>query len=114
MVGHNKGFSDRRAVERLGDGRACGQRTSSIALAGLTTWRTDQTSLLRARPARHDGSVPQSRSIKFRRSQIIWLAVIVAVGVTAGIAAGPWWGVGAAAVVLAISEVIERVHRSRI
>lgn len=69
-----------------------------------------------ARPAyrlRHDEAVARARSISFRRSQLIWLAVIVAVGVTVGVIAGPWWGVGAAAIVLAVSEVIERVQRSR-
>ena len=30
-----------------------------------------------------------------------------------GVLAGVWWGLGAAAIVLAISEVIERVQRSR-
>ncbi len=57
--------------------------------------------------------MPQTRSIVPRRSQIIWLLVIVAVGVIVGILAGAWWGVGAAVVVLAISEVIERGQRSR-
>jgi predicted membrane protein len=57
--------------------------------------------------------VPQSRSIHLRRSQIIWLVAVVAVGVIVGVLVGPWWGVGAAAIVLAISEVIERVQRSR-
>ena len=57
--------------------------------------------------------MPQSRSIQFRRSQIIWLVAIVAVGVIVGATAGVWWGVGAAMVMLAISEVIERVQRSR-
>jgi predicted membrane protein len=38
---------------------------------------------------------------------------IVAVGVIVGILAGPWWGVAAAVIMLAISEVIERVQRSR-
>ncbi len=69
-----------------------------------------------ARPAyrlRHDEAVARARSISFRRSQLIWLAVIVAVGVIVGILAGPWWGVGAAVLVLALSEVIERVQRSR-
>jgi hypothetical protein len=61
----------------------------------------------------HDGRVPQIRSINPRRSQIIWLVVIVAVGVAVGILAGAWWGVGAAVILLAISEVIERVQRSR-
>jgi uncharacterized ion transporter superfamily protein YfcC len=66
-----------------------------------------------ARPPGHDESVPQTRSIRLRRSQIIWLMVIVAVGVIVGVLAGAWWGVGAAAIMLAISEVIERVQRSR-
>ncbi|MET0662483.1 MAG: hypothetical protein ABWZ42_05060 [Ilumatobacteraceae bacterium] len=57
--------------------------------------------------------MPQTRSIHLRRSQIIWLTAIVAVGVIVGFLAGPWWGVGAALTVLAISEVIERVRRSR-
>jgi predicted membrane protein len=57
--------------------------------------------------------VPQIRSIRPRRSQIIWLAAIVAVGVIVGVLAGPWWGVGAAVIMLAISEVIERVQRAR-
>jgi hypothetical protein len=61
----------------------------------------------------HDESVPQTRSIHLRRSQIIWLIVIVAVGVIGGVLAGVWWGLGAAALALAISEVIERVQRSR-
>ena len=57
--------------------------------------------------------MPQARSIQFRRSQIIWLVAIVAVGVIVGIVAGAWWGIGAAVIVLAISEVTERVQRSR-
>ena len=39
--------------------------------------------------------------------------VIVAVGVIVGLLAGLWWGIGAAVIVLALSEVIERVQRSR-
>jgi hypothetical protein len=66
----------------------------------------------RIRPG-HDEPVPQTRRISLRRSQIIWLVVIVAVGVIVGILAGAWWGVGAAVIVLALSEVIERVQRSR-
>ncbi|HSM67006.1 MAG TPA: hypothetical protein VK860_11920 [Ilumatobacteraceae bacterium] len=57
--------------------------------------------------------MPQTRSIQIRRSQIIWLIAIVAVGVIVGVVVGAWWGVGAAAIALAISEGIERVQRSR-
>ena len=57
--------------------------------------------------------MPQARSVQLRRSQIIWLAVIVTVGVVVGVLAGAWWGVAAAVIVLALSEVIERVHRAR-
>lgn len=57
--------------------------------------------------------MPQTRSIQFRRSQIIWLMAIVAVGVIVGVVAGVWWGLGAAVIGLAISEVVERVQRSR-
>jgi predicted membrane protein len=39
--------------------------------------------------------------------------VIVAVGVIVGVLAGPWWGIGAALILLALNEVIERVQRSR-
>jgi uncharacterized ion transporter superfamily protein YfcC len=61
----------------------------------------------------HDEAVPQTRSLHLRRSQLISLVAIVAVGVIVGVLAGAWWGVGAAAIMLAISEVIERVQRSR-
>jgi hypothetical protein len=57
--------------------------------------------------------VPQTRSIHLRRSQLIWLAVIVVVGLIVGVLAGAWWGIGAAVIVLAINEVIERVQRAR-
>jgi hypothetical protein len=57
--------------------------------------------------------VPQARRIKLRRSQLIWLVVIVAVGVIVGALAGPWWGIGASLIVLAFNEVIERVQRAR-
>lgn len=57
--------------------------------------------------------MPQTRSIRIRPSQIVWLILIVAVGVIVGVVAGAWWGVGAAAVVLAISEVVERIQRAR-
>lgn len=57
--------------------------------------------------------MPQTRSIHLRRSQIVWLVAIVVVGVIVGVLAGVWWGIGAAAVVLVISEVVERVQRSR-
>lgn len=57
--------------------------------------------------------MPQTRSIHLRRSQVIWLVAIVAIGVIVGVVAGVWWGVGAAAILLAINEAIERVQRSR-
>jgi uncharacterized ion transporter superfamily protein YfcC len=65
-----------------------------------------------AHPPGHDEPVPQRRSITLRRPQIIWLVVLVAVGVIVGVLAGAWWGIGAAVIVLALSEVIERVQRS--
>ena len=61
----------------------------------------------------HDEAVPQTRSITLRRSQLVWLIAIVVVGVVVGILVGPWWGVGAAAMLLAVNEVIERAQRSR-
>ncbi len=57
--------------------------------------------------------MPQSRSIQLRRSQVIWLVAIVVIGVVVGVLVGPGWGVGAAAVALAVSEVIERAGRAR-
>jgi hypothetical protein len=57
--------------------------------------------------------VPQSRRVRLRRSQIVWLAAIVVVGVVLGVLAGPWWGLGAAAIVLVANEVIERIQRAR-
>lgn len=57
--------------------------------------------------------MPQTRSLHLRRSQIFALVAIIAVGVIVGVLAGVWWGVGAAAIMLAISEVFERVQRSR-
>ncbi len=57
--------------------------------------------------------MPQTRSFRLRRSQIIWLVAIVAVGVIVGAVVGVWWGVGAAAIMLAVSEVIERAQRAR-
>lgn len=60
-----------------------------------------------------DGAMPTTRPVRLRTSQLIWLVAIVAVGVIVGVTAGPWWGAGAAVVLLAISEVIERVRRAR-
>ena len=57
--------------------------------------------------------MPQTRSITFRRSQIIWLIAVVATGAVVGILAGAWWGIGAAVIVLVISEAIERIQRTR-
>jgi len=61
----------------------------------------------------HDEAVAKTRRIHLRRSQIVWLVAIAAAGLTVGVLAGAWWGVGAAVLVLAISEVIERIQRSR-
>ena len=57
--------------------------------------------------------MPQTRSITFRRSQIIWLIAVVATGAVVGILAGAWWGIGAAVIVLVISEATERIQRTR-
>lgn len=57
--------------------------------------------------------MPVNRSVRLRPSQIVWLVAIVVVGLVVGFIVGPWWGVGAAAIVLLISEVIERVQRAR-
>jgi F0F1-type ATP synthase beta subunit len=90
---------------------ACG--TGASGRADVRWVRIDQTWLVRSIRPGHDEAVPQTRSILPRRSQIISLLVIVAVGLTVGVLAGAWWGVGAAVIMLAISEVIERVQRSR-
>jgi hypothetical protein len=57
--------------------------------------------------------MPQRRAVKLRRSQLVWLALIVAVGLVVGVIAGVWWGIGAAVVVLLVSEIVERVQRAR-
>ncbi|MFN8021694.1 MAG: hypothetical protein U0Q03_09235 [Acidimicrobiales bacterium] len=57
--------------------------------------------------------MPKQRSLRLRRSQIIWLIAIIVVGVIVGVGVGAWWGVGAAAIVLAVSETIERRERAR-
>jgi hypothetical protein len=57
--------------------------------------------------------VPARRELKLRTSQLVWLVVIVVTGIVVGVAVGTWWGLGAAAIVLAISEITERVQRSR-
>ena len=57
--------------------------------------------------------MPQTRSITFRRSQIIWLIAVVATAAVVGILAGAWWGIGAAVIVLVISEATERIQRTR-
>lgn len=57
--------------------------------------------------------MPASRDLRLRPSQIVWLVVVVVVGVVVGVVAGPWWGAGAAVVVLLVSDVVERIQRSR-
>ena len=44
---------------------------------------------------------------------IAWLIAIVVVGVVVGITVGIGWGLGAAAVVLVLSELVERAGRRR-
>jgi uncharacterized ion transporter superfamily protein YfcC len=80
---------------------------------GPTRSDVEQVWLVRRCARRHDDAVPQSRSIHLRRSQIIWLVAIVVIGVVVGVLAGAWWGLGAAAILLATSEVIERAQRTR-
>ena len=59
------------------------------------------------------GPVPQTRRLRLRRSQLIWLAAVIVVGVVVGVLFGAWWGVGAALLVLALNEVLERIQRAR-
>jgi hypothetical protein len=47
------------------------------------------------------------------KRNMIWLAVIVAVGVLGWLTMGVVWGLVAAAVVLAVSEVVERRARAQ-
>ena len=44
---------------------------------------------------------------------MVWLVVIVVVGIVAGATLGIAWGFVAAAVTLVISDLVERVMRSR-
>jgi hypothetical protein len=44
---------------------------------------------------------------------IVWLVIVAAVGVVVGITVGPWWGVLAAVVTLAASELVERSARTK-
>ncbi|MAT04098.1 MAG: hypothetical protein CL424_03525 [Acidimicrobiaceae bacterium] len=47
------------------------------------------------------------------KRNIVWLVAIVVVGVFVGIVAGWLWGLLAAAIVLVVSEVVERSARRR-
>ena len=54
-----------------------------------------------------------SRDLRLRPAQIVWLVAILVAGITVGIVAGLWWGIAAAVIVLLVSEVVERIQRSR-
>ena len=47
------------------------------------------------------------------KRNVVWLVIIVAVGVAVWVTAGVLWGLLAAGVVLAGSEVVERIARAR-
>ncbi len=47
------------------------------------------------------------------KRNLIWLIVVVAVGVIVGVLTAWWAGLIAAAIVLAISEIVERAARRR-
>lgn len=48
------------------------------------------------------------------KRNLVWLAAILAVGAIVWIAAGIVWGLVAAAVTLAVSEIVERRRRARL
>jgi hypothetical protein len=52
-------------------------------------------------------------AVRMMKRNMVWLAVIVAVGLIAWLAAGPVVGLLAAAVTLVVSEVVERSARAR-
>jgi hypothetical protein len=53
------------------------------------------------------------RQLKVSRRNLIWLVAVVAAGLVGAIIEGWQVGLVAAAVVLVISEVVERMERSR-
>jgi hypothetical protein len=55
----------------------------------------------------------EERSVPMSTRNMIWLAVIVAVGVLGWLVLGVVWGLVAAAVALVVSEVVERRARAR-
>lgn len=57
--------------------------------------------------------VAPQRDLKLKPNQLVWLVVLIVIGVIVGITVGVFWGLGAAAVTLAASEVTERVSRNR-
>jgi TctA family transporter len=75
----------------------------------------DKFTTSRYRHARtgHTANVAPQRDLKLKPNQLRWLAAIVVVGVIVGITVGVLWGLGAAAITLAASEVTERISRSR-
>lgn len=68
--------------------------------------------------ARVDGSdVPPfgtvTKTVRMMKRNLVWLAVIIAVGVVVYLAAGIVFGLIAAGVTLAISEIVERRARAK-
>ena len=55
----------------------------------------------------------EERSVEVSKRNMIWLAVIVVVGVLGWLLLGVVWGLVAAAVTLAVSEVVERRARAQ-
>ena len=62
-------------------------------------------------PVRYLPSMSNVRSIQFKKQHIIAMAAVIAAGVIVGQIAGVWAGLGAAALVLGVNEVIERRRR---
>lgn len=55
-----------------------------------------------------------ARQLRITPRQIAVLVAVVVVGLVVGFAVGVWWGIAAAAIVLAVNEVYERVARRRV
>jgi len=55
----------------------------------------------------------EERSVPMSKRNMMWLAAIVAVGVLGWLVLGVVWGLVAAAVMLVVSEVVERRVRAQ-